>query len=673
MRVASFQPAPTHPWSIYSSQPSAMRRILFLTIGLVIFSSTTHARSRSVADSCLHILNTNPKLSSLEKCDLLLSTIHNLNYEDNFISLTNLLIKEATKSRSNYHLFYGYYEQGQYHVIHSGKTQEGLKFLFKSLEIAKSNRMTLEEGFASYIISRAFKSNNNLAKANFYLERALNLYRTSSERRYFAIAQIELANLKMGSNSIDTALHLYQEVRNYFHSSNEKSISAYINGNIGRIQMTKNQTDSARQYLTETISVLEELQDKQSIFPYYIYSSDNELLAGNYSLAFYHAQKAYHTASKTNNPERKRDACEQLMKVYAAMGDYQQAYDYQNKYLHLRDSLINMETVTQMANMRADFEIGQKQQEVEQIAASKRKITLITLITLLSLIVVAFLLVRVYRDAHSKKALNKELLLKQEALNNSKKELERANSSKDRLFSIIAHDLRSPMATLTALSQILSQLLSKGEIKEAEELNRSIYDTLGQIDFMLDNLLHWSINQQDIYHPLISQFDLPELSRKILKAYYQTALAKDITLTFESDTDSLLVESDSNCWGVIIRNLVNNALKFTHPGGWVKVSLKSAEDSARLEVTDNGVGMTPQQLDKLFSKFDSKSSWGTRNEKGQGLGLSLIHEFVTLSKGQIKVSSDLNKGTKFIVSIPLLILLNQKAGNPAKAACSQQV
>lgn len=650
-----------------------MRRLLFIIIVLLLVSNAGFARSIRVADSCLHILTTKQGLSSQEKCELLLSTIHNLDYNDSFINLFNLLIKEAAKSESFYHLFYGYYEKGQYLILFEGKTQEGLALIFKSLDIAKANLLTLEEGLAYYRISDAFYQLNNYPKALEYSDKAIEVFSIANSPTYLAIAKLELANIHYELKDYEESLVLYKEAEKFFASSNNHPTLAYIYGNIGAIQSLNNSPDSARQNLLHAISILEEIKDTQATITYNIILSKNELLCSDCSLALAYAQKASQTAETLNNPQSKRDAFEQLVKVYEATGDYKLAFDYQNKYLHLRDSLLNTETITQMANMRADFEIGQKQQEVEQIAASKRKITLITLITLLSLIVVAFLLVRVYRDAHSKKALNKELLLKQEALNNSKKELERANSSKDRLFSIIAHDLRSPMATLTALSQILSQLLSKGEIKEAEELNRSIYDTLGQIDFMLDNLLHWSINQQDIYHPLISQFDLPELSRKILKAYYQTALAKDITLTFESDTDSLLVESDSNCWGVIIRNLVNNALKFTHPGGWVKVSLKSAEDSARLEVTDNGVGMTPQQLDKLFSKFDSKSSWGTRNEKGQGLGLSLIHEFVTLSKGQIKVSSDLNKGTKFTVSIPLLILLNQKAGNPAKAACSQQV
>lgn len=340
------------------------------------------------------------------------------------------------------------------------------------------------------------------------------------------------------------------------------------------------------------------------------------------------------------------------MKVCAAMGDYEQAYDYQNKYLHLRDSLINMETVTQMANMRADFEIEQKEVEVQQMAASKKMMARIAAITVGSLVLVGILLLVVYRDAHRKKVLNKALLQKQEALRQSKKELEAAIGSKDRLFSIISHDLRGPVGTLGGLSNLLHELLNEGKVTEAGELNASITHTIRQIEFLLNNLLHWSIRQQDIYQPHIERFDLLNLTQNIIEVYEQTAQIKNISLALESPLSKLEVEADSNSWGIIIRNLINNALKFTHPGGFVVVRLSVKDQEVVLEVIDNGVGMNPSQLSSLFSISGAQPEWGTQNEKGQGLGLALIHQFVGLHKGRIAVSSEPQKGAHFKVSIP---------------------
>jgi signal transduction histidine kinase len=609
-----------------------------------------------VADSCLHILNTNLKLSSLEKCELLLTSIHNLNYEDNFISLTNLLLEEASKGQSYYYSFYSYYEKGQYHIIHTGNTQEGLGLLFKSLEIAKSNQMNLEEGFATYGISRAFVHTKNLLSAERYLKIAIKKFSSNENKVYLSGALMELANLKIKLNQTDSALSIFEETKNHLNSVINPQAQAYLLGNIGQIQMTKNQPDSARKNLRNAITILEQLQDYQALIPYYTYASENELLSDNDPLALYFAQKAYQTTEALNNPERKRDAYEQLVKVHEAMGNYQQAYDYQNKYLHLRDSLINIETVTQMANMRADFEIEQKELEVTQMAEAKTLMTRIAILAGISLFMVGILLLIVYRDARRKKTLNKALLEKQEALSESKKALEKASASKDRLFSIISHDLRGPMGTLSGLSQLLTEMLHNNQVAEAGELNDSISDTIRQIEFLLNNLLHWSINQQNIYEPRNETFDLIKLTQDILRMYDQTAKAKQINLALESPFERLKVQSDSNSWGTIIRNLINNALKFTHPNGFVIVKFSLSKNKVVLEVVDNGVGMSPQQIDCLFSFTGNQPGWGTNNEKGQGLGLSLVHDFVTISKGRIAVTSEPGKGSLFRVTIPVQIM-----------------
>ena len=641
-----------------------MRRLFIITIGLLILSNATHARSRSVADSCLHIINSDPKLSSIEKCELLLTSIHNLNYENNFISLTNLLIQEANKAQSNYHLFYGYYEKGQYQIIHSGKIQEGLELLFKSLEIARLNQLMLEEGFASYGISMAFALTENLQNSELYLKNAIKRFTLEKDSFYLYGAIMELANLKIKLNQIDTALYLYKKTQQYLNSINNPQAQAYILGNIGKIQMTKNQPDSARENLKNAIVILEQLQDYQALIPYYTYASQNELNSKRKTLALIYAQKAYQTAEALNNPERKRDAYDQLVKVYEAMGNYQLAYNYQNKYLHLRDSLINIEKVTQIANMRANFEINQKDLEVTQMAAAKTMMTRIAILTVAGLLVVVILLIIVYQNARRKKILNKALLEKQEALRENKKALEKANASKDRLFSIISHDLRGPMGTLSGLSKILTQMLNNNQIKEAKDLNVSISDTIHQIDFLLNNLLHWSINQQNIYAPRNKIFDLIKLTKGIVKMYDQTAKTKQIRLSIESPFQQLNIYSDSNCWGTIIRNLINNALKFTDADGFVIVKITANANKIILQVVDNGIGMSPQQTNTLFNSTHKQPSWGTNNEKGLGLGMSLVKDFVTINKGSISVNSEIGKGSQFKVTIPVQIEQEKKQPKP---------
>jgi NAD(P)-dependent dehydrogenase (short-subunit alcohol dehydrogenase family) len=219
--------------------------------------------------------------------------------------------------------------------------------------------------------------------------------------------------------------------KEYYETTDNLPVLAYIQGNIGVIQKRQNKLDSARVNLSFAVKFLEEKKDIQALIPYYIHASENEMLAGRMDIALNYAQKAVESAKKEESPIRKRDAYAQLMSVYAAMGEYHLAYDYQNKYLHLRDSIINIETITQMANMRADFEVAQKQNELDRMEASRRLMHIILWLTIISFVVVVFLLAVVYRNGKRRKAMNKELLQKQQALKASKKELEQVNASKE--------------------------------------------------------------------------------------------------------------------------------------------------------------------------------------------------------------------------------------------------
>ena len=632
-----------------------MRRFVSLFIGLIILSVTANSRSTPVADSCLHILNTNPKLTSIEKCDLLLAAIHNSNYDDNFLILTNLLIEESLQSDSYYHLFYGYFDQGQFYVIHKGNHQVGLELLLKSLGIAKKHKMPLEEGFASYMIGRAFYQIKDYTTALKYLNEALDIFKANSASKYIANVYMQVANTYYAINKLDSALLVYKDAQKLYETTGDIHIMAYIEGNIGNIYLKQNKLDSARSNLSRAINYLDKTDDLQALIPYCILASDTEILADNLPSSLHYAAKALQLAEKEESPIRKRDAYAQLMSVYAAMGEYHLAYDYQNKYLHLRDSIINIETITQMANMRADFEVAQKQNKLDRLEASRKMMNIVFGITAFSLVVVMFLLTIVRRNSNRRKVLYKELLDKQKALKASKKELEQVNASKDRLFSIISHDLRSPVATMSGLSDILKQYLDNNQIQEARELNKSIYDTLESIEFMLNNLLHWSVNQQNILNNTREVFDLIPFITKLTKAYNQTANIKQIDLKLETALQTLVIESDINSWGIVVRNLVNNALKFTMPGGQVVIKISNQDRFAVLEVIDNGIGMTAEQLNSLFKFTEQKSSWGTRNEKGQGLGLVLTHEFVKRDNGVINVTSEPGKGTHFRIAIPVII------------------
>lgn len=228
-----------------------------------------------------------------------------------------------------------------------------------------------------------------------------------------------------------------------------------------------------------------------------------------------------------------------------------------------------------------------------------------------------------------------------------KKELQALNATKDKFFSIVAHDLKTPLNSLTAFSTLLIDhydSLSKEEILAmSKQLKSSVDNTIK----MADNLITWAmIQMNDLdYSPELIQ--VKEIVANILEIYKDVANNKGINVSC-SIGDSLTIFGDKNQIEFIIRNLVNNAVKFTDKGGFVSLEAKSLPDGVvEISVSDSGVGISDEMKAKLFSIEKKQSKNGTAGEKGTGLGLMLSYEFAKLNGGQIDVESSLDKGTTF--------------------------
>jgi PAS domain S-box-containing protein len=229
-------------------------------------------------------------------------------------------------------------------------------------------------------------------------------------------------------------------------------------------------------------------------------------------------------------------------------------------------------------------------------------------------------------------------------------ELKKLNNSKDKFFSIVAHDLISPFTSLLGYSEIMhteSENLSKEEIKE---FSGDIHDVATKAHSLLENLLSWSSIQDNRmqFHP--EKFNADIIVEDILLMSKGSASKKGITLINEIPS-GLEVVADFNMFNTIVRNLVSNSVKFTKAGGKIKVGINKRDDLYEFFVEDTGVGMSDKDKEKLFKIDVHHSEIGTNDEKGTGLGLILCAEFVEKHNGTIHVESELGKGSKFIFTI----------------------
>jgi two-component system sensor histidine kinase/response regulator len=232
-----------------------------------------------------------------------------------------------------------------------------------------------------------------------------------------------------------------------------------------------------------------------------------------------------------------------------------------------------------------------------------------------------------------------------------KQVLEETNAFKDKLFSIIAHDLRNPFNGLLLLSEILKFKLDEMNTEEIKTMINLIYYSTKDGYELLENLLEWNRSQNGKIKFQPVQTDITKLIHGNVQFLSPLAFTKDIEIK-AGNTESLVFRVDQRMTDSIIRNLITNAIKFTPNNGSVSISATRIANTLEIKVSDTGMGIPKSTQDSLFNLSEKKSRPGTANERGTGLGLLLCKEFVDRHQGRIEVESSEDEGSTFTVSLP---------------------
>jgi len=234
----------------------------------------------------------------------------------------------------------------------------------------------------------------------------------------------------------------------------------------------------------------------------------------------------------------------------------------------------------------------------------------------------------------------------------AKEELEKLNQEKNKFFSIIAHDLRSPFTSLLGFTALLEQRADKLSPDKVKEYAETINDSATRVFKLLENLLEWSRLQMDRIEFEPRDVQLADIAGKTIEVMSPVAADKNITLTEGIQAPQAF--ADPYMIDAVIRNLVNNAIKFTPDGGAVTIAYDiTPEGMARVSVKDTGVGMDADKLSKLFHLAENVTTAGTEGEKGTGLGLLLCEDLVERNGGKLHIESELGKGSTFSFTLPL--------------------
>jgi two-component system, sensor histidine kinase and response regulator len=238
-------------------------------------------------------------------------------------------------------------------------------------------------------------------------------------------------------------------------------------------------------------------------------------------------------------------------------------------------------------------------------------------------------------------------------LEKQRRALEEINITKDKFFTIIAHDLKNPFNTVIGLSELLMERYDTYDATKIKDFIFQINKFSNNAFDLLDNLLQWAKSQTGKIKIDPQKIDIFELANENLNLFKVTAAKKGIHLTSVVDI-GLFVFADKNMISTIIRNLISNAIKFTPRGGKITMKASIKEEFIHFTVADTGIGITNENLSRLFKIEDNVTTLGTEDEVGTGLGLIICKEFVEKNGGTIWAKSSINEGTQFTFSIPAI-------------------
>jgi signal transduction histidine kinase len=237
-------------------------------------------------------------------------------------------------------------------------------------------------------------------------------------------------------------------------------------------------------------------------------------------------------------------------------------------------------------------------------------------------------------------------------LNATNEELQKLNAQKDKFFSIVAHDLKGPFSNILGLSEILCEKMQESDYGEIEMISGLILNSSKKAMNLLVNLLEWSRSQSGRIEFNPEFIQLFNLINESIELFTEAAKQKSITI-HTNLTANALVHVDKAMISAVLRNLISNALKFTHLGGKIFISAEVSKNELKVTIKDKGVGIAKDDIKKLFRIEESFTSSGTQNEKGTGLGLILCKEFIEKHGGKIWVESEEGQGSTFYFIIPV--------------------
>ncbi|GAA4268041.1 tetratricopeptide repeat-containing sensor histidine kinase [Hyunsoonleella aestuarii] len=549
--------------------------------------------------------------------------------------------------------------------IKRGNYKKGLQYALSAINILEQRDLKYELNIAYSNLAQAYFSIKSYDKATEFYLKALNIQETLGDSEGVNESHSQLAELYSMKKEHRKAIEYYNKVLNANQSND--SITGQVSAKLGGEYLQFNDFDNASKYLLQSLNINRRIKNESGLL-----TSLNNLGALNLQqrrliLAERQLLEAGSIAKRIDNKQELLTYYDLMKTLDSTKRRFDRAFVWQREYFTLKNTL-NKENITNnvIPEMNLDSELGVTETtDSENIASTNNEILsdsqekmkrfkLLFYVLLAALVLMGIFLFLVYSKQNDNvkyvqelEEKNIKIELQNEAFVEQTKHLESVNQVKDKLFSIISHDLKDSLSSINGFINLLRDgSLSR---EEFDNLIPELSENANNASLLLFNLLNWSKSQMQSLDPKPSLFDIQDIFEDKVKLIEQRMESKGINLVDHSLRD--FAYADKSMIEIVVQNLLANALKFCNSGDTITVSNHISNGHCILSVADTGVGISKENIGKLF-KSSSFTTVGTNNEKGTGLGLSICKELVELNKGKIWVESTLNVGSTFYVQLP---------------------
>lgn len=566
---------------------------------------------------------------------------------DNLTLENDILLHDSTNiSRDYNNIGNDYYDLGEY--------DDAFFYFSQSHRVAAAIKDTLRILVADHNMGRVFKEMGQYETAIQHLLASKKLSEQINDVEGIAYSYDEIGDVQLRRQQYDSAEQSLSLALDVARKGEFKVVQPRIYGKLATVAFRKGGYDRAAAYYDSAYHLNERTNDRHGMAEVDLGRAVIFTSQHRYGDALANLENSLTVAKELNARILEIKCYNQLSQLWEMKSDFKKSLMYYKQYKQLEDSLFSQELQGKLLRSQLRFETEARDSQIAMLSqkdafqsSELRKQEFVRNILVVVMALSVILLVSVYRSGRRRRQINTLLLQHQEEMEKRSEELERLNQVKDKFFSIISHDLRSP---INALSGLLD-LLDKGAVS-ASELPKHIKELKARFNHtrtLLNNLLDWTLLQMDKLSVQAAKIDVYNIVEENIQLL-GSVQSKDIRLINEVPRNAIGF-ADSNTINLVIRNLITNAIKFTNDGGTVRIAAREKDAEWLVSVKDNGVGMKNDVLKMLFDKTAPYTTRGTANEKGTGLGLILCKEFVEKNGGRIWVESEEGKGSTFFFTL----------------------